>query len=56
MVRISKQQKRRLVSPRRPRVAGVKTGPKKDTLKTGYKEHANAIEGENAKRIFIGKI
>lgn len=56
MVRISKQNQRRNVSPRRPTVAGPKTGPKKDNLAKGFKEHGNALQGEQAKRVFIGKI
>lgn len=42
MVRISKQQERRSVSPRRPTIAGKKTGSLKDKLPLGFKEHANA--------------
>lgn len=56
MVRISKQNKKRSISPRRPTVSGVKSGPKKDKLAKGFKEHANAIQGDAAKRIFVGKI
>lgn len=54
MVRISKQQERRSVSPRRPRVSGKKTGPQKDNLPKGYKEHINAA-GEGV-RAFIPKV
>ncbi len=54
MVRISKQQERRSVSPRRPTVSGKKTGPKKDNLPNGYKEHTNAAEG--MAQVFIPKI
>ncbi|MEI6531442.1 MAG: hypothetical protein WCN87_01325 [Chlamydiota bacterium] len=54
MVRISKQQERRSVSPRRPKIAGKKTGARKDNLPKGYKEHVNAVGLDAA--IFIPKI
>lgn len=47
MTRMSKQGKRRNMSPRRPRLGGVKTGPKKDKLEHGYKVHKNALKSEN---------
>lgn len=53
---MSKKGKRRAVSPRRPRMPQEKTGPKKDNLPKGYKEHANAIEGSLAASVFIPKI
>lgn len=56
MVRISKQQERRSTSPRRPPAPAKKTGPKKDALKHGYKEHSNAVEGPEALAFFIPKI
>jgi hypothetical protein len=56
MTRMSKQGKRRNTSPRRPRITGEKTGPKKDALTQGYKEKINALEGEVAKTVFIPKI
>jgi len=56
MTRMSKQGKRRAVSPRRPRMPSEKTGPKKDALPKGFKEHANAVEGDNATAVFIPKI
>jgi hypothetical protein len=56
MVRISKQAERRSVCPRRPRPPAPKTGPKKDHLPSGFKEHANAIEGSSAQMNFIPKI
>lgn len=55
MTRMSKQGKRRAMSPRRPSVSGEKTGPKKDALKKGYKEHANAVDPELAPSVFIPK-
>lgn len=56
MVRLSKQEKIRSVSPRRPRLPSAKTGPKKDNLPEGFKVHANAIDGELARNAFIPKI
>ncbi len=53
MTRISKQGKRRAASPRRPRIAGKKTGPKKDALERGYKIHTNAISAESEINRFI---
>lgn len=47
MTRMSKQGKRRNMSPRRPRLPGEKTGPKKDKLEHGYKVHKNALKEEN---------
>lgn len=52
MTRMSKQARRRAVSPRRPRLNGPKTGPKKDNLPRGFKEHDNALSAEG----FIPKI
>lgn len=56
MVRISKQSERRARSPHRPRKNSVKTGPLKDNLVLGYKEHPNALEGTSAAAAFIPKI
>jgi len=56
MVRISKQNQRRNQSPRKHRPPMPKTGPKADNLTLGYKEHANAIEGDMANKFFIPKI
>ena len=56
MVRISKQSERRRVSPRRPTIAGKKTGPKEDKLSNGFKAHPNALEGEAGALAFIPKI
>ena len=56
MTRISKQNQRRNQNPkkRKPRLFN-KTGPKKDNLQKGYKEHVNALN-ENSMNIFIAKI
>ena len=57
MVRISKQNRRRNVSPRRRRPENSnKTGPLKDNLPNGYKEHANAVESDVNHMVFIPKI
>lgn len=56
MVRISKQSERRARCPRKPRLPSAKTGPTSQNLPKGYKEHANAIEGDAAKMAFIPKI
>lgn len=54
MTRIGKQQERRMQNPKK-RKADIfkKTGPKKDNLKKGFKEHENALNDEYA---FIAKI
>ena len=54
MTRISKQDRRRAVSPRKRKRAGVKTGPKKDNLPKGYKAHENAAPAEQP--FFIPKV
>lgn len=56
MVRISKQAEKRGRFPRKHRKSVEKTGPLKDNLDKGYKEHANAVEGEGAAQFFIPKI
>ncbi len=56
MTRTSKQEERRAVSRRRPRRPSTKTGPKKDQLPLGFKEHANVLESEHANNCFIPKI
>jgi len=56
MVRISKQSERRAKCPHRPRPPAPKTGPKKDKLDKGYKEHISVIEDvQLAQKIFIPK-
>lgn len=54
MTRMSKQGKRRAMSPRKHKKPSVKTGSKKDNLPLGYKAHDNAFEGSNS--VFIAKI
>ena len=56
MVRISKQQERRSVSPRKKRAPSPKTGALLDNLPKGYKPHANALEGELGMTAFIPMI
>lgn len=54
MTRIGKQQERRAQCPKRRKInLAQKTGPKKDNLKSGYKEHVNALNDNLA---FIPKI
>ncbi|MBS0649201.1 MAG: hypothetical protein JSS10_08270 [Verrucomicrobia bacterium] len=56
MVRISKQAERRSKCPHRPRPPAPKTGPKKDKLDQGYKQHMNVVEdAQLAQKIFIPK-
>lgn len=55
MTRMSKQSKRRAVSPRAPKQPGKKTGAKKDNLAQGFKAKFNAFEGELASYGFIPK-
>lgn len=54
MTRLSKQFRRRMVSPKRPNLPGKKTGPKEDNLSKGFKQHPNAVESEA--QCFIPKI
>ncbi len=56
MTRVSKQEERRNKSPRKPKIGSVKSGPKKDRLKKGYKEHLNAIMDKEAAYSFISKV
>ena len=56
MVRLSKQTRRRAQSPRKHKGPSVKTGPRKDALPKGYKEHFNAITGDKAAETFFPKI
>ncbi len=56
MTRMSKKSERRGMSPRKHKAPQPKTGPKKDVLSKGYKEHENAASGDLAKAIFIPKI
>ncbi|MBN2479308.1 MAG: hypothetical protein JXA94_03690 [Parachlamydiales bacterium] len=54
MTRIGKQEERRHQCPKkRKKRITKKTGPKKDNLKNGYKEHENALNGEY---VYIAKI
>jgi hypothetical protein len=55
MTRMSKQSKRRALSPRAPKLAGKKTGAKKDKLAQGFKAKTNAFEGELASYGFFPK-
>lgn len=54
---MSKQGKRRHMFPRKRQYnLSAKTGAKKSTLKTGYREHVNSLPGELAQGAFIPKI
>lgn len=50
---MSKQGKRRAISPRKHKGPSVKTGPKKDNLPNGFKPHENAVA---QRAIFIPKV
>ena len=56
MVRLSKQEKRRSMNYKAPRLAGPKTGPKKNNLAKGFRPHENGVSGALAQSHFIGKI
>ena len=56
MVRISKQAERRNRFRRKHKKPSEKTGPLVDNLPAGFKVHANAIEGDLAKTMFIPKV
>ena len=56
MTRISKKNERRAQCPRKCKPPQAKTGPKKDNLAKGFKEHENAVEGDFANTAFIPKI
>jgi hypothetical protein len=56
MTRMSKQGKKRHVSPRRPRPPSPKTGSKKDNLEQGFKLHENSAPAALAGTRFIPKI
>lgn len=55
MVRISKQQERRMRCPKRRKSPSQKTGSKKDLLPLGYKPHENAASYLTS-MVFIPKI
>ena len=56
MTRISKQSERRAKCPQKNQKPALKTGPKKDNLNLGYKEHTNVLSGDQAIHSFIAKI
>lgn len=55
MVRISKQQERRMRSPKKRKSPSKKTGSKKDALPLGFKAHTNAAS-HLASSVFIPQI
>ena len=48
MTRQSKQGERRARCPKKTKFPAPKTGPKKDQLPKGYREHASALESTKA--------
>lgn len=56
MVRLSKQTRDRSESRRKRRPACAKTGPLKDHLAKGFREHVNALEGDLGRVSFVGKV
>lgn len=56
MTRLSKKAERRGICPRKNKAPQPKTGPLKDNLPLGFKEHKNALEKEMAATAFIPKI
>jgi hypothetical protein len=56
MTRISKQGRKRSISPRRPKAPSKKTGPLKDKLELGYRPHENAVVAASTPTRFIPKI
>lgn len=55
MTRMSKQGERRNQSPRRPKLSGPKTGPKKESFI--LRDHPNAVESKDAPaNVFIPKV
>ena len=55
MTRVSKKDRLKRC-PRKPTYGSTKTGPKKDNLPKGFKEHSNVFTGEVAHGTFIPKI
>lgn len=53
MVRIGKKEERRARSPRKRKYPSIKTGPKKDDLPLGYKEHNNTAPEGVSHKLFI---
>ncbi len=56
MTRLSKQAERRQEFPRKRVRATAKTGPRKDNLPLGFKQHANAASGDLAAAVFVSKV
>jgi hypothetical protein len=57
MVRKSKQERKRLISPKKRHYQlDQKTGPLKDNLPMGFKEHKNAFNEGSNHFVFIPKI
>ena len=56
MTRLSKQAERRQELPRKRVRATAKTGPRKDNLPLGFKQHANAASGDLAAAVFVSTV
>lgn len=56
MTRMSKQSRKRAVSPRKPRPPSIKSGRKRDSLEFGHRVHTNALVGDLSSNRFIPKI
>ena len=54
MTRLGKKAERKGRSPRKHKAPSKKTGPLKDNLPKGFKQHANALENKNT--IYIAKV
>ncbi|PCI78749.1 hypothetical protein COB21_00175 [Candidatus Aerophobetes bacterium] len=55
MVRISKKDRKKHC-PRKPKIGSIKTGPKKDNLPKGFKEHGNIYVAKTTYPTFVPKI
>jgi len=55
MVRISKKDRLKRC-PRKPSYGSTKTGPLKDKLPKGFKEHENAFTAKTESTVYIGKV
>ena len=56
MTRMSKQGERRARCPKKNKAPAKKTGPLKDNLPLGYKEHVNAAQDDLGKSMFVAKL
>jgi hypothetical protein len=56
MTRVSKKEERRARCPKKRQAPAAKSGPKQDKLPNGFKELANAVQGDTARNVFVGTI